>query len=213
MKTAPGILLALLLIFSTPAAATDIVVLGLFRDMAILQVDGEQHRLQVGDSTPQGIRLIAADSHEAILEIDGKQETWPLGSVISTEFIRPEMARATVYRRNEMYYGAGSINGQPVDFIVDTGASFIAMNALHARRLGIDFRVNGHPVQIQTASGVEQWFKVKLERVKVGDIELRQVDGVVSPGSAPAIILLGMSFLNQLDMQREGDKLVLQRKW
>lgn len=195
------------------AHAADLQIQGLFRDMAILEVDGVQYTLRPGDTTPQGIKLIRADSEQAVLEIDGRQETYQLGSEISTAYSRPEMAEAVIYRRQDMYFGSGSINNQSVSFIVDTGASAISMNEAQARRLGIDFRVVGDPIHVSTANGLARAYKVNLDRVKVGDIQLHNVTGIVHEGGSPRIILLGMSFLGQLEMQRDGERLVLKKKW
>lgn len=208
-----GGLIMLLLAGSMLADAADIQIQGLFRDMAILQVDGSQYTLRPGDSTPQGIILIRADSEQAVLEIDGQRETYQLGSHISTVYSRPEMPEAVIYRQNGMYYGSGSINGQSVSFIVDTGASAISMNEAQARRLGLDFRVIGDPIRVSTANGVVRAYKVSLDRVKVGGIQLNNVTGIVHEGGSPPTILLGMSFLGQLEMQRDGERLVLKKKW
>lgn len=207
------LLIMLMLAGGMPVHAADVQILGLFRDMAILQVDGRQHTLRPGESTPQGIKLISADSKQAVLEINGEQETYQLGSHISSVYSQPVMAEAVIYRQRDMYQGSGSINGYPVSFIVDTGASAISMNESTARRIGIDFRVVGDPIMVSTANGVVRAYKVSLERVKVGDIQLHNVFGIVHEGASPTMILLGMSFLGQLDMQRDGERLVLKKKW
>jgi aspartyl protease family protein len=90
--------------------AVDIVVLGLFKDMAILRVDGKQYKLRTGEALPQGIKLIAADSEQAVLEIDGRRETYVLGSHISATFTAPEKAGAMIRPINGMYHVAGFIN-------------------------------------------------------------------------------------------------------
>ncbi|MGD8576516.1 MAG: TIGR02281 family clan AA aspartic protease [Thiohalophilus sp.] len=206
-------LLLLMLFASAPLPARDVLVQGLFRDMAILSVEGTQYTLRPGEATPQGIKLISANSQQAVLEIDGRQETYALGSHISSSYSRPEMAQAVIYRQRGMYHGSGSINGQPVSFLVDTGASAVSMNEAEARKLGIDFRVVGDPVRVSTANGIVRAYKLTLDRVRVGDIELPNVTGIVHEGGSPQMILLGMSFLGQLDMQRDGDRLVLKKKW
>ena len=112
-----------------------------------------------------------------------------------------------------MFRSVGCINGLPVGFLFDTGASSVAMNSAQARRLGIDFRVQGDSTYVTTASQVVQAFRLTLERVKVGNIELHNVKGIVIDGPQPDEVLLGMSFLGRLDMRNEGDRLLLKKKY
>ena len=107
----------------------------------------------------------------------------------------------------------GSINRQPVHFMVDTGATWVAMNSHEARRLGIDYRVNGNRSMVSTANGIVPVFLVNLDQVKVGDIVLSNVKGAVLEGSSPEQILLGNSFLNRVEMQRSGEMMLLKKKW
>lgn len=116
-------------------------------------------------------------------------------------------------RQHGMYSVAGSVNNQPVNFLVDTGATWVAMNSATARRLGIDFRYKGTQGWVNTANGPAKTYKVMLDRVRVGEIELSNVEGAVLDGSSPHEILLGMSFLNRVEMQRQGELLLLRKKW
>lgn len=116
-------------------------------------------------------------------------------------------------RRHGMYSVAGSINKQPVKFLVDTGASSVAMNRDTAKRLGIDFRYKGTLGWANTANGPVKTYRVKLDSVRVGEIELTNIQGAVLDGASPREILLGMSFLNRVEMQREGELLLLRKKW
>jgi aspartyl protease family protein len=110
-----------------------------------------------------------------------------------------------------MFFAEGSINGLPMRFMVDTGATFVSMSAREATRLGIDFR-NGRPVMMQTANGRVVSYLVKLDRIKVGDIEFTDVDGAVGEQDMP-FALLGMSFLNRLEMTRDGASMTLIRRF
>ena len=100
-----------------------------------------------------------------------------------------------------------------MNFLVDTGASMIAMNGDQARRLGIDFRVEGEPARVMTASRAEPAWRVHLDRVRVGSIELNHVEAVVLEGPNPRELLLGMSFLGRLRLVNEGDHLVLRKRY
>ena len=207
-----GLLISLCLMGGLLQAA-DIVVLGLFRDMAILRVDGMQHKLRTGETSPEGIKLISANSEEAVLEINGRQETYKLGSHVSLSFTAPVKSGALIRPVNGMYKVSGFINRQPVDFLVDTGASSIAMNSNQARKLGINYRYEGEEGYSSTASGYAKIYKLKLDSVQVGDIVVRNVEAAVLEGNFPTETLLGMSFLNHVNMKRDGQLLMLEKKW
>ncbi len=195
-------------------AVEKVGVYGLFKDKAILVIDGKQRRLRAGETSPEGVKLVRADSKEAVIEIDGVQSTRGLGTHIDSRFAEPESRAVQIYPvRGNLYAIVGSINGYPVNFIIDTGATFVSMNERHARRLGIDFAVEGRPAMSQTASGVVKAYLVKLKRVKVGEIELTDVEGSVHEGNFPTEVLLGMSFLGRLDIKREDGVMELRKKY
>ena len=207
------VFLITLCLISSLIQAADILVLGLFKDMAILRVDDKQYKLRIGEASPEGIKLIAADSEQAVLEINGQRETYGLGTHVSSSFSAPEKAGAIIRPNNGMYQVSGFINRQPVDFLVDTGASSIAMNANQARKLGINFRYEGEEGYSSTASGYAKIYTLKLDSVRIGDIVIKNVEAAVIDGDFPTIALLGMSFLNQVNMKRDGQLLMLEKKW
>ena len=199
---------------ATAAAVTKVTVVGLFKDTAIVVIDGTRQLLRSGDTSPEGVTLISADSKEAVLEIDGEQKRYGLGGQIGGTYKKPDQVSVRIWPTpNRMYAVLGSINGYPVDFIVDTGATLVSLSGRQARRLGIDYRVVGTPSQSSTASGIAKIYLVNLDRVKVGDIELRNVGGAVHDGDFPPATLLGMSFLSRLNMRQEGQVLELQTKY
>ena len=110
------------------------------------------------------------------------------------------------------FWVAGSLNSYPVQFLVDTGATSVAMNEGQARRLGIDYRVVGRPMVASTAGGNIRGWRIKLDRVKVGSIEVLGVEGVVLEGDAPTEVLLGMSFLSRVRWREENGVLLLESK-
>lgn len=208
--------LLLLLLFLIPMAqvlAVEIVVLGLFTDMVIMKVDDNRRKLRTGETSPEGITLISANSERAILEINGKQSRYELGSHISARFDKRTKAQAQIWPKNGMYITAGSINKQPVQVMIDTGATWVAMNSNMARKLGINYRYEGTKSIAGTASGKVVTYVVTLKSVQIGDIKLRNVKGAVIDGNYPEIILLGNSFLNRVELQRKGQMMLLRKKF
>jgi len=194
--------------------AERITVRGLFKNKAILEIDGKQHLLRAGQTSPEGVKLISATSRKALVENNGKHFSLSLGTAISSNFSAPrQQSLRIVPDARGMYRTTGSINGFPVQFIVDTGATLISMSRRQAKRLGIDYRVEGEPAVSTTASGYSRIYRIKLKRVKIGEIELREIEAAVHDGDFPPITLLGMSFLGRLDMHRQGGALELKRKY
>ena len=194
--------------------AVDIVVMGLFRNKVIVKIDGKQRILKPGKASPEGALLISSNSDEAVIEIDGMQNSYRLGSHIGSSFKRDEHPEISIYQ-NEMgmFTVIGSINNFPVNFLVDTGASHIAMSRNEARRLGIDFRQHGQRSYASTANGIVKTWKIVLDKVQVGGLTLRNVNALVNDSDSPRIVLLGMSFLGQLEMKNEGQSLKLKKKF
>ncbi len=207
------LVLASLLGVAAPAHAANITVVGLFKNKAIVLVDGNRHILAVGETSPEGARLISADSETAVLEADGHRNAYRLGSSQGARFTERHRPTVTITpNRQGMFAVNGSINGQAVDFLVDTGATTVAMNQQQAQRLGLLYQ-EGRPTRVSTAAGPAVAFQVRLDRVRVGEIELAGVDAVVIEGDSPEQALLGMSFLGRLELHNEGRRLRLQTKY
>ncbi len=202
------LLAALLAAGSTGLAhATSVMVMSLAPDRADLFVNGAAVRsLRAGQVSPEGVRLVSATRSEAVLEIDGRTHTLGLGhSNVNSAVLK---ADALGHFRTTAY-----INGQPTTALIDTGASFVSMSGEEARRLSIDY-VRGPKVQVQTANGRIEAYRVNLVSVRVGEITLHNIDGVVTEGQSvqTGIPVLGMSFLNWVEMQRVGDTLTLVKR-
>lgn len=196
-------------------AVDKIVINGLFKDEAIVSIDGKQRVLRKGKASPEGVLLIESNSKEAIIEIDGQQKAYVLGTEFGGNFSRPTSGKKLIITPDSgnMYNIHGSINGFPVAFVVDTGATLVSMNSNVAKKLGIDYKLNGQRGLSNTASGQSKIYIINLKKVKVGDIELYNVKGAVHEGSFPLTTLLGMSFLGKLDMKREGRIMELEKKY
>jgi aspartyl protease family protein len=191
----------------------NIVVEGLFKNQAVIQINNQQQILKVGKTSPEGIKLISATSRSAILEINGVQKKYLLGSHIGSNYIPPTAQPVvSLWPTNGMYHTTGSVNGYSVDFLVDTGASAIALNAATAKRLDLDY-LNGQKIGVKTASGIEMAYQVILDDVQIGSIKLHNIRAMVLDGPEPERALLGMTFLSQLDMHQTGKRMDLKKKF
>ena len=198
--------------FVSSAWASSVSVMGLFKDKAILSIDGGKPRTLSAGQTLQGVKLIAADSASASIEVDGKRRTLGMGQSFAGG--TPAGTRQTVSLTADArghFAAMGSINGFPVTFLVDTGATSIAVNAAEASRMGLDYRA-GQATGVNTAAGVVPAWHVKFNTVKVGGIVLNQVDGLVVEAGL-SVPLLGMSFLNRMDMRRDGQTMTLTQRY
>lgn len=195
-------------------ARPDIVVRGLLKNMVVLDVDGVQRIIKAGKTSPEGITLISANTKEAVVEIDGKRETLVLSRRIGgVQYSVPEKQAVRIARgMGGHYFTPGRINGRAVNFLVDTGATTVAMSSLMARKLGIDYK-SGRPVRMQTANGIARGYRLMLDSVSVGTVKLHNVDAIVNEGAFPAEILLGNSYLSRVEMNVDNGVLVLQAKF
>lgn len=202
----------ILWLLSGAAMALDIVAAGLFRDRAVLLINGESHVLRVGESSPHGVRLLESDAARAVVEWRGQTQELSLSQRIGASFAEPEFAEVRLYRAGDgHYYANGRVNGRQARFLVDTGATLIAMSEVHARQLGLDYQ-RGQSSRTITASGTVESRVVRIPSVSVGDIVLSQVDATVIPGEYPHEILLGNSFLRHVEMSEANNTLVMRRR-
>ncbi len=208
----PTTLAASLLLLAGTANAADISVVGLFPNKAVLVVDGAAPKTySVGGTIANGVILVAADKASATIEANGKRQVIALGEYMNRN---AGSGRSSVTLKADSqghYMVQGQINGGSVRMLLDTGATMIALPASDATRLGIDYK-RGRVAYMNTANGVAPAYLVKLNTVKVGDIEINQIDAVVQEQGLP-FILLGMSFLNRTEMRREGDQMVLTKRF
>jgi len=203
---------ALLAVCGMAAQAADIALVGLLPGKALVVIDGgKRQTLAVGAKTEEGIKLLAIESGAAMFEVDGKSRRIQIGqSVVSAASSEKPVLNLIADGRGH-YSVQGSINGASMNFLVDTGATFISLGASDARRAGIDPR-KGTPGMTQTANGQVRVWKVKLNSVKIGSIALSNIDATVHEQDMP-VVLLGMSFLNRMDIRRDGQSMTLTQRY
>jgi aspartyl protease family protein len=171
--------------------------------------DGAPVTIEVGQ-TIDGVKLLRADSGGAVLAADGITETLPLVADRSIEHADKSSTVTLSADARGHFVTSGAINGRPVKFLVDTGATLITLSRAEATRIGLDYG-GGRPTQTQTANGVGHGWRVSLDSVRVGDVTVRDVDAIVLDNDTPPVGLLGMSFLGRFDLQQRGSTLVLRR--
>jgi aspartyl protease family protein len=195
------------------AQGTDVNVVGLFPGKAVVSINGAEPRtLSVGRKTDEGVTLLSSDRDSATFEVDGGKRTLKMGQHYSAPAGKATQTVTLAADSRGHFFINGQVNGAQVRFLVDTGATWVSLSREDAVRLAIDYR-KGEPSLMNTANGVAPAYKIKLDSVRVGDITAANVDAVVMEGSGPGIALLGMSFLNRMEMRRDGQTMVLTKKF
>ena len=211
---ARAVLLACTLI-APPAFADEpeIEVVGLSEGRAVIVgSNGRPKIYREGDMLPNGARLVTATRESAIVELNGKRRALTMGTNVLAAPKSGGSGRAILTADTHGHFEAmGAINGSSVRFLVDTGATLISMGVNDARRIGIDY-MKGERAFSNTANGVARVYRVHLDTVKVGDITMNNVEGSVHEANMP-FVLLGMSFLNRVEMNRQGDSLTLVKRF
>lgn len=203
--------LLLCLIFVCQSSYADVLAVGLMKNMAILEVQGEKVILKSGQ-TKSGVQLLSANSKEAVIIYNGQQQVLGLGTSLASEYSAPIVKSVRISRGlRGQYYTSVKVNGRSVKMLVDTGASSVAMSSKTAKSLGINYR-DGRKVRSETASGVVPSYSFKLDSVQIGGIKRYGVRASVIEGSHPTEPLLGMSFLNSLKISEEEGMMVLSER-
>jgi len=201
------------LVAATSTHATDVNVIGLFPGKVVVVINrGAPRTLAVGDKTAEGVRVVSVDSKGAVIEIDGKRQALEMGQHFESAAETGSRQSVTMARDERGHFMTDArVNGAHVRFLVDTGATLVAIPVGEARRLGIDY-ARGTPGYAVLADGrrVASW-RVVLQSVAVGDITIHNVEGAVTEGAGTP--LLGMSFLNRTEMRNEGQSLTLTKRY
>ena len=204
--------LILLLLLPLPSLATEIQVRALFSGAALFVIDGENQLLKKGQVSSSGVELVEASPREAVVRINGKTRTLQLSDRISSTYETPENVQVLINMApNRQYITTGSINGRPVRYLIDTGANFVAINSTAAKMLGLRVK-DGIKVNASTASEDVQATMVMIDEMVVGEITRNNVQAVIIDGENPKEILLGMSFLQHVDISENAGLMVLTSK-
>ena len=205
----------LLLITHPIAQAQSVALVGMLGNKALLVVNGAAPKTVAAGDSHEGVKVLSTSSDQAVIEQSGKRFTVRMGEapvhISATKSSGKSNKIFLTASSGGHFMTAGQVNGRAVQFMVDTGATSIAMSALDAERAGLNYKL-GQPVMMSTANGVTQGFRIKLDSVRVGDVEVLDVDAVVTPQPMP-FMLLGNSFLSRFQMLRDNEQLTLTRKY
>lgn len=194
-------------------ASPSLEAAGLMRDMAILVIDGRQEMLRVGQRSRSGVLLLAADAERAIVEVNGQELELRLSGRAGAQYAEPVDRKVLINSDESGHFRvSGGVDGRTLEFLVDTGATLVAMSSDQAQRIGLNYR-DGEIGRVTTAGGVtEAWF-VTLNEVTVGDITVHGVRAAIVKGAFPAEALLGMSFLRNVGLAEDGGVLTLLQRF
>ena len=203
------------LLVSTTALATDVRVVAVTPGQSVdLVIDhGAPLTVEVGETTPQGVRVLRVDRASAVVRVDGVTKTLSLVADHGAVDTGATEAGGTIMLAADSrghFITSGFVNGRSVQFVVDTGATLTTLSRSDADRLGLDYR-RGTQMRTVTANGAATGWRVSVDSIRVGEATVRNVDTMVIDSDLP-IALLGMSFLGRFDMQRSGATLVLRRR-
>ena len=208
----------LLMVFGLAGVAyadTQVNVVGLFNGKALVTINGgAPQTLSVGQ-TKNGVKLVSADSQQATLMIEGKTKVLGMGQGVSTGGGGESTQNQPVSLYADSsghFFGNMSVNGASLKYVVDTGATSVALNGTDAKRANIDY-LKGEKSVASTAGGQVVAYRVTVNTLKIGTIVLNNVDAVVIEGAFPEVVLLGMTALNRLEMKRDNTIMTLTKKY
>jgi aspartyl protease family protein len=216
-KAGSAVALAIALLQLPLAAwAQSVALQGMLGNKALLIVDGASPKTVAPGETFKGVKVISTAGDQAVIEVAGRRETLRIGEApasVGATGAAPGSGDRIVLTAGTggHFLTDGRINGQQVRFMVDTGATSVAIPEPEARRMGLAYK-EGRMSMASTANGVVPTWQLKLSSVRIGEVEVRDVEASVVPASMP-YILLGNSFLNRFQMKRENEQMVLERRY
>ena len=195
------------------AGAHSVALRGMMGERALLVVDGTPPKAMAPGESHRGVKLLSAAADQAVVEIRGQRQVLQVGAAPVN--VGGSASRGT---RIVLQAGAGghfttlgSINGRSVQFVVDTGATFVALSVADAERVGLNYQ-SGQPVRMSTANGLASGWRLSLDSLRIGDVEVAGVEAVVTPQAMP-YVLLGNSYLTRFQMRRENEQMTLERRY
>ncbi len=194
--------------------AQSVALSGVFGSKALLVVNGSAPKAVAAGESHLGVKVLSVTGEHAVLDIKGQRSTLRVGdapvSIGAQKDTTSSNKIVLPLGQGGHFFAQGMVNGKSMQFMVDTGATTVALGESDAKRMGIDY-LKGRPVRMNTANGSAQGWFVKLNSLRIGDVEVYEVDAIVGPNMPYA--LLGNSFLSRFSMNRTSDLMVLERRY
>lgn len=197
------------------AFAQSAALAGMLGNKALLVVDGTEPKAVGPGESWRGVRVVSTQGNSAVLEVGGQRQTMRVGGTpvsVGTPVAQGTGQRIVLSASSDGHFVTqGMVNSRPAQFLIDTGATTIGISASEAERMGLKYK-DGEPVQVATANGTTRGWKIRLSSVRLSDVEVRDVDAVVTPFAMP-FVLLGNSYLTRFQMTRTNEQMVLEKRY
>ena len=198
-----------------PAQAQDVNLSGMLGNKALLVVDGSEPKLVAPGESFRGVRVLSTQGQSAVIEVGGQRQSLRIGAApvsVGQPVAQSSGARIVLSADSGGHFVTqGLLNARPVQFMVDTGATTVGVSVSDADRIGLKYK-HGQAVQVATANGIVPGWKIRLSSVRMNDVEVRDIDAVVTPIAMP-FVLLGNSFLARFQMTRNIEQMVLEKRY
>ena len=196
--------------------AQTVTLSGILGNKALLIVDGNPPKMLGAGQMHLGVKLLNVDETQVVVEIAGKRVALRMGDApasVGSNAAAPGSGSKIVLPVGSggHFVTQGQINGKAVQFLVDTGATSVSLGVDEAIRLGLNYKA-GAPVRMMTANGQTAGWRMHLDSVQVGDVQVYAVEAVITSAPMP-VVLLGNSFLSRFEMNRNSDQLILLKRY
>lgn len=209
------ILTVFLTLVCLTAHAVELNLVAIMGNKAMVEVDGSKPKLLAPGQLAGGAKLISVSSGAVIFDINGQKKTLTMDN----RSFKNNSAHSSGGQKIILFADSGghffadiTINGMPFRGMIDTGATSLAISSANARQASLD-PTKGTPGHVNTAAGVVPYYRLSLTEVKFAGVVLYNVETGITMGNAPATPLIGMSVLNRFTMERNGDRLILTKRY
>lgn len=196
------------------AAQTSVSLAGVLGSKALLIVNGSPPKGVAPGESHQDVKVVSVERDTATVDVAGKRLVLRMGDSPASIGARggPAHGNRIVLTGDSRghFFSQGSINGHLLQFMVDTGATSVAISQVEADRMRLDYK-SGQAIRLGTANGVTQGWRIRLNTMRLGEVDVYDVEAVVIPASMP-FALLGNSFLSRFQMTRNNDQMVLEKR-